>query len=176
MAAKLPTPEPPVSVKSGPSPPSGNGAVEKVPVREKAAIGVGSLVDNLCGTGVHQLANPVYNILLGVNPAVIGGILAVGRLIDAVLDPAIGTFSDNFRSRFGRRRPLIAFGAIVTGPLFLAMFFCPLGWSTTAYSIYFSVTVLFFYIGFTFHTGVAIRVEFQTDRPIPALFEMTEWV
>ena len=94
-------------------------------VREKVGIGIGTLVDNLGGTAVHQLANPVYNLVLGVNPALIGIVLAFGRLVDGILDPAIGTFSDNFRSRFGRRRPLIALGALITGPLFLLMFFCP---------------------------------------------------
>ena len=152
MSAPPSAPLPPGAVHPGDSAPPTSNSGEKVSPLEKAAIGAGSLVDNLGGTAVHQLANPVYNILLGVNPAVIGAILAVGRLIDAVLDPAIGNFSDNFRSRFGRRRPLIAIGAIVTGPLFLLMFFCPMGWSSTAYSIYFSVTVLLFYVGFTFYT------------------------
>jgi GPH family glycoside/pentoside/hexuronide:cation symporter len=123
-----------------------------VPVREKAAMGVGTLVDNLGATAVHQLANPVYNIILGVNPAVIGAVLAIGRLLDAVADPAIGSYSDNFRSRFGRRRPLIAFGALVTGPLFLLLFFCPRGWSSTGYAVYFTVAVLLYYLGFTFFT------------------------
>src|SRR4051812_21644155 len=109
----------------------------RVSLREKTGIGIGSLVDNLGGTAIHQLANPVYNILLGVNPAVIGMVLAIGRLVDAVLDPAIGTFSDNLRTRFGRRRPLIALGALATGPLFLLVFFCPPGWSASAYTIYF---------------------------------------
>lgn len=138
---------------------------EVVPLREKAAIGVGSLVDNLGGTAVHQLANPVYNILLGVNPALIGAVLAIGRLIDAVLDPAIGAYSDNFRSRFGRRRPLVAFGALVTGPLFLLMFFCPRGWSATAYSVFFSITVFLYYVGFTFFTVPlkGLQYELATD-------------
>lgn len=135
------------------NPPSPRTAPQDVvPLREKAAMGVGSLVDNLGGTAVHQLANPVYNILLGMNPAVIGVVIAVGRLIDAVLDPAIGSYSDNFRSRFGRRRPLIAFGALVTGPLFLLLFFCPRGWSPGAYTVYFSVCMLLYFVGFTFYT------------------------
>jgi GPH family glycoside/pentoside/hexuronide:cation symporter len=120
-----------------------------VPLREKAAMGVGSLVDNLGGTAMHQLANPVYNILLGLNPAIIGVVIAVGRLVDAVLDPVIGAFSDNFRSRFGRRRPLIVLGALTTGPMFLLVFFCPLGWSPVGYAVYFSATMLLYYVAFT---------------------------
>ena len=97
-------------------------------MKVKLAFGTGSMVDNLTGNSIHQLANPVYNIGLGVNPAVIGAVLAVGRLLDAVTDPIIGGYSDNFRSRWGRRRPLIVAGAFLTGPILLAMFFCPRGW------------------------------------------------
>ena len=122
---------------------------DKVPLKVKAAFGAGSLVDNLTGNSIHQLANPIYNIALGVNPAVIGMVLAIGRLFDAVTDPIIGNFSDNFRSRFGRRRPLIIAGACLTGPILLAMFFCPRGWSPTAYGIYFAVAMLLFYPAFT---------------------------
>ncbi len=131
------------------TPPSAVAPGEKVPLKTKLAFGVGSMVDNLTGNSIHQLANPVYNIGLGVNPAVIGAVLAVGRLLDAVTDPIIGGVSDNFRSRWGRRRPLIIAGAFLTGPIILATFFCPRGWSTLSYSIYFAVAMLLFFPAFT---------------------------
>jgi glycoside/pentoside/hexuronide:cation symporter, GPH family len=124
------------------SPAAGVSAPDKVPARTKFAFGVGALVENLAANSLHQLANPIYNIVLGVNPAVIGAILAFGRLLDALTDPPIGHFSDNFRSRWGRRRPLIVAGALLTGPILLAMFFCPRGWSPLAYSIFFAVSMV----------------------------------
>jgi GPH family glycoside/pentoside/hexuronide:cation symporter len=47
---------------------------------------------------------------------------------------------------------LIAFGALVTGPLFFLLFFCPRGWSPGAYTVYFSVGMLLYFVGYTFYT------------------------
>ena len=137
---------------------------EKVPLPTKLAFGAGSLVDNLTGNAIHQLANPVYNIALGVNPAVIGAILAVGRLLDAVTDPLIGGFSDNFRSRWGRRRPLIIAGAFLTGPILLAMFCFPRGWSPLAYSIYFGAAMLLFFPAFTLFSVPLKGFQYELTR------------
>ncbi len=141
--------QPPPAAAPGPTPSPTIAPGEKVPLKTKLAFGVGSMVDNLTGNSIHQLANPVYNIGLGVNPAVIGAVLAVGRLLDAVTDPMIGGFSDNFRSRWGRRRPLIIAGAFLTGPIILATFFCPRGWTPLAYSVYFAIAMLLFFPAFT---------------------------
>jgi len=50
--------------------------------------------------------------VLGVGPAVVGGIFALGRLWDAVSDPLVGFWSDRTRSRFGRRRPFMLAAAL----------------------------------------------------------------
>ena len=137
---------------------------DKVPLKTKLAFGAGSIVDNLTGNAIHQLANPIYNIALGVTPAVIGIILAIGRLFDAITDPVIGNFSDNFRSRFGRRRPLIVAGALLTGPILLAMFCMPRGLSVTTYSIYFGVAMLLFYPAFTLFSVPLKGFQFELTK------------
>jgi GPH family glycoside/pentoside/hexuronide:cation symporter len=40
----------------------------------------------------------------------VGAIFAAIRLVDVVIDPAIGYLSDQLRTRFGRRRPMIVLG------------------------------------------------------------------
>lgn len=44
---------------------------------------------------------------------------------DAVSDPVVGSWSDNFRSRWGRRHPLLVLGGLPTALLFLALFTPP---------------------------------------------------
>ena len=51
----------------------------------------------------------------GVTPALIGTALALPRLQDLIVDPWVGSASDNLRSRWGRRRPIITIGAILAG-------------------------------------------------------------
>ena len=48
---------------------------------------------------------------------------------DAISDPVVGSWSDNFRSRWGRRHPLLVAGALPTTVLFLALFAPPQGMS-----------------------------------------------
>jgi glycoside/pentoside/hexuronide:cation symporter, GPH family len=44
---------------------------------------------------------------------------------DALSDPVVGSWSDNFRSRWGRRHPLLVAGGLPTAVLFLALFAPP---------------------------------------------------
>jgi len=66
------------------------------------------------------LVYPIYQVGLGLNPGWLGWALAAPRLLDFFIDPIIGNFSDNLSTRWGRRRPLVMFGAgfcAVTLPL-----------------------------------------------------------
>ena len=92
----------------------------KVPLYEKLALGSGSLSMFFGYAAVGILAYPVYNILLGVDAAWIGIALMIPRIWDSITDPIMGKISDNFKSKWGRRRPFIVIGAILMG-LFFAL-------------------------------------------------------
>lgn len=53
---------------------------------------------------------PHYAGSLGLPLATVGLIIMLARLSDVITDPLIGELSDRTRSRFGRRKPLIAIG------------------------------------------------------------------
>lgn len=48
-----------------------------------------------------------YSVVLGLSGTLVGAALAVGLVFDAVVDPFIGSWSDNIKSRLGRRLPLM---------------------------------------------------------------------
>ncbi len=62
---------------------------------------------------------------LGLSAALAGVAVMVGKIWDAVTDPAVGYLSDRTRSRWGRRRPWFLFGALPFGLAFLVMFTNP---------------------------------------------------
>jgi glycoside/pentoside/hexuronide:cation symporter, GPH family len=99
----------------------------------RVAYGASAFAENLAINSIVQLANPVFNLVLGVSPMLIGAALALPRLWDAFADPWVGSWSDNFRSRWGRRRPFIAVGAILTGACAAAVWFFPTGRSPAFY-------------------------------------------
>ncbi len=94
---------------------------DRVPLFQKVIYGMGSFVNQFAAAAAGQLIL-VLNLGLGVNPALVGFIGAIPRALDAFSDPLIGYASDNTRTRFGRRRPWILFGAITSGVLLAAMF------------------------------------------------------
>lgn len=61
-----------------------------------------------------NFAFPIYNIALGVSPTLLGIALFIPRLWDALIDPVMGSISDNSRSRWGRRRPYMLIGGVLS--------------------------------------------------------------
>ena len=65
-----------------------------------------------------------YTAVLGLSGSLVGTALAISMCLDALMDPLIGSFSDNVRSKLGRRLPLmLAAGPLVV--LALGMLFAP---------------------------------------------------
>lgn len=56
-----------------------------------------------------------YDTYVGVGTALVGLVIFVAFVFDAVSDPAMGYCSDRFRTRWGRRRPWITLGVPLLG-------------------------------------------------------------
>ncbi len=67
----------------------------------------------LLGLPLAVYLPPFWSGQMGLSLASVGLVLASVRLLDVVFDPTIGRVSDRLRSRFGRRRPVIAAGVPV---------------------------------------------------------------
>lgn len=52
----------------------------------------------------------LYSTEMGIDLAMIGLVIMAAAIFDAITDPAMGHFSDRWRSRWGRRRPWIVVG------------------------------------------------------------------
>lgn len=94
---------------------------DRIPFFQKFVYGVGSFVNQFAGAAMGQLIL-VLNLGLGMNPALVGAIGAFPRMLDAFSDPLIGYASDKTRTRWGRRKPWILFGALSSGALLALMF------------------------------------------------------
>jgi GPH family glycoside/pentoside/hexuronide:cation symporter len=100
---------------------------DRIPLQQKAAYAVGMLVNNLQAAALPAMMI-VLNLGLGLSPILVGIIGFIPRIFDAVSDPLMGYISDNTRSRWGRRRPYILMGALISGLVFAAMWQVPTGW------------------------------------------------
>ncbi len=139
-------------------------AVDRIPIPQKIAYGFGALVNNLLGAAIGVMAI-VLNLGLGMNPAVVGLLMALPRLTDALTDPVMGYISDQTRTRWGRRRPYIFMGAILAGVIFAVLWQLPPGHSQTFYFWFFLIGSLFFYLAYTIFATpwVALGYEMTPD-------------
>jgi len=90
----------------------------KLPIREKLGFGVLDLGGNLFFTALGFWSLNYLTDTVGLAAGLAGTAVMIGKLWDAVTDPMMGFISDRTRSRWGRRRPYLLYGAI---PLFLTM-------------------------------------------------------
>jgi GPH family glycoside/pentoside/hexuronide:cation symporter len=109
-----------------------------VPLFQKIAYGMGMFCNNLIPAAMGCMA-VVLNLGLQMNPVLIGYILSLPRLVDAFLDPAMGYISDNTKSKYGRRKPFIIFGAITLGITFAFMWRIGYGHTEMFYFYFFLV-------------------------------------
>jgi glycoside/pentoside/hexuronide:cation symporter, GPH family len=92
----------------------------RIPLGQKAAFGAGHLVNNLLpgSLGVFMF---FLLTAFGMDPLLAGVLGGLPRFFDAITDPIMGYITDNTKSRFGRRKPYIFIGAILSGGLFAVL-------------------------------------------------------
>lgn len=109
------------------------GKADRIPFSHKLAFSMGGGADVF---GIQALTNklwlPFFNIGLGMNPLTLGFVLMGLRVVEAFLTPVVGVLSDNTRTRWGRRRPWIAVGAVLMTLTFPLMFLSPATGDETA--------------------------------------------
>lgn len=122
---------------------AGGGLVDEPGRGELVRFSVADPCNNLAG-GVTNLANQILVGVLGASPGAVGTAMMFRGLWDAVTDPAMGYFSDNFRGRLGRRRPFIALGGILMAVALVVMWMFPETWRPEAMVVWFAVGLIFF--------------------------------
>ena len=99
-----------------------NEPASRLPVRKKIGFGIADIGGNLFFTAMGFWSLTYLTDTVYLAPALAGIAVMVAKLWDAVTDPLVGYLSDNTRTRWGRRRPYLLFGALPFG-FFLWLFF-----------------------------------------------------
>jgi GPH family glycoside/pentoside/hexuronide:cation symporter len=134
---------------------------DKVGFWEKTALGAGGLPLFLGYAAIGSFAIPFYQMTLKLDPVWLVAALTVPRMLDAFLDPIIGRFSDNFRTRFGRRRPLVALGALIQGIAFGLIWMVPPDWGHVGLTAWLVVSQLIFYAGFSLFSVPLAALQYE---------------
>jgi GPH family glycoside/pentoside/hexuronide:cation symporter len=86
--------------------------IQKVSVRERAFYGFGDLASCLFWATIMSQLLFFYTDIFGLSPAAAGIMFFVSRVLDAFFDVVIGMTADRTKSRWGKFRPYVLFGAV----------------------------------------------------------------
>ncbi len=105
----------------------------------KLAHGFGAAAFGIKNNGFDYFLLLFYGTVVGLEPGLVGLAILIALVFDALSDPLVGYWSDNFHSRWGRRHPFMYAAAL---PVALTYFLLwnPPDWGQTGLFLY--VTVL----------------------------------
>ena len=104
-----------------------SATIGKLRARTKIFYGIGDLGNAVVNSAVQFFLLKFYTDAALVLPSLAGNALLIGKLWDAVNDPLFGWFADRTRSRFGKRRVFMIFGAIPLAISVALLWFVPPG-------------------------------------------------
>jgi len=122
---------------------------ERIPLLQKIMFSVGGCTELLATGLLVMVWMPYFNIGMGISTTLLGAIMMVFTIWNAILDPILGNISDNARTRWGRRRPFLVVGAVLTGILFPLFWHMPAGFGEAGRIAYLLAVGFVFYICFS---------------------------
>ena len=132
---------------------------DRLPLRQKVLFSTGDLSTSIPLALVMFFQLYFLTDVAGLRPDYAAWAVGIGRLWDAVNDPLFGLISDRIRSRWGRRRVLLLFGAVPLGISFAMMWLVP-PWEPLALTAYYAVAFILFDTAFT-----AVHVGYNSLTP-----------
>ena len=97
----------------------------------KSAYGFGSVAYGVNNVGFDYFLLLFYSQVIGLDARLVGVAIIVALVFDAISDPIVGYWSDNLRSRWGRRHPFMLAAAVPAALSYFLLWNPPLGWSQT---------------------------------------------
>ena len=95
---------------------------ERLPFSTRCLYGFGSISEGIKATAFNAFLLFYYNQVLGL-PGTLGGLaILLALAVDAITDPLMGSISDNFHSRWGRRHPFMYAAAVPMAACFFLLF------------------------------------------------------
>lgn len=129
--------------------------VKRLPLWGKIAYGAGaggfSIIDRVLITWLFYfyITSPLEGVEALMPPFIFGIIMFFGRAVDALADPVIARWSDNYSGRLGRRMPFMLFSGVAYAAVFILLFYPPVAVISVWNSIYVAVMLGLYFTLFT---------------------------
>lgn len=148
----------------------------QLPLSTRLGYGLGDLGFNLYFTTASLYLLLYYTDILGLPPATGGWIFAAALVWDAITDPVMGYIASRTRTRWGRYRPYLLWGAVPLAASWM-LIFVPTGFSGSALTLYALATHMLFRTLYTvvsmpYLSLSAVMTPSSDERGVLASFRM----
>ncbi len=141
---------------------------QKLSVLEKIGFGAGDAAVNVVISTMMLLIGYFYTDIFGLRPADLVVLFFVVRLVDGLIDPAIGWLNDRYTTRWGRYRPYFLWVSVPLAISTVLMFTTPdlsyQGKLIWAYVTYLLNTVLFSLVTVPYISLIGVLTDSTADR------------
>ena len=110
------------------APPHDTSPPPRLSLGTRLAYGLGNGAIGVKDNGVSYFLLIFYSQVVGLDARLVGLALTIALVSDAFIDPMVGYWSDNMRSRWGRRHPFIYAAIIPLVSLYFMLWNPPHGW------------------------------------------------
>ena len=131
----------------------------------RLSFGIGGAASGIKDNGFEYDLLFFYSNILGVDAGLVAVALLIALIIDAVSDPVVGYWSDNLRTKFGRRHPFMYAALIPVAISYFLTWNPPAGVSGNDLFLWLLATTIFVRLAFTFYEvpSTALAAELTQD-------------
>lgn len=123
----------------------------KQSIQTKMAYGIGQMAEQIKVQGFDVFVFFYFNQILGLEGFLTGFAVALALVVDAFSDPMVGSLSDNWNSKYGRRHPFMYAAAVPLGIFWAVLFFPPSGLGQTGLFIWLTSFAVLIRTAMTFY-------------------------
>ena len=149
---------------------------EKLANSQRVGYGLADFGINLYFISVMTYLLYFYTDVFGLSAAAVTGVMLVARLVDAITDPIMGAIAERTRSRWGRLRPYLLFGALPLAVLAVLTFTIPdfsaLGKLWWAYFTYVGFGIAYTVVSIPYSTLTASLTTDHHERTVLSTIRM----
>ncbi|HZG32491.1 MAG TPA: MFS transporter, partial [Sphingopyxis sp.] len=98
---------------------------DALPLKTRLLYGSGTIAFGVKDHGFNALLMLFYNQVVGLPAAWVGTAIMIAMIADALFDPLLGQYSDNVRTRWGRRHPFMYAAALPIALFYLLLWTPP---------------------------------------------------
>lgn len=148
----------------------------RLTVAARLGYGVGDFGINLYFISAMTYLLYFYTDVYGLSAAAASGVFLVARVVDAVTDPVMGMIAERTRSRWGRLRPWIIFGALPLGLISVLTFTVPdldaTGKLVWAYVTYVTFGIVYTVVTIPYAAMTASLTDHHQERTVLSTIRM----